>query len=112
MKEITVQPFIVIEPMETCKLVKSGSEYAGHGAFGESDFSSYDYVRINLKEEKVFNGMYILHNNEEVLGTCFDFNMANSILNIIDKKHILKKEKEERELYESLKLKYGKKKKK
>jgi len=54
--------------------------------------------------------VYILHNNEEALGTCFDFNMTTSILNIIDKKYILKKEKEEKELYESLKLKYGKKK--
>lgn len=44
------------------------------------------------------------------MGTCFDFNMTTSILNIIDKNYILKKEKEEKELYESLKLKYGKKK--
>lgn len=69
-----------------------------------------NYVRINRKEKRVFGGVYILHNNEEALGTCFDFNMTTSILNIIDKKYILKKEKEEKELYESLKLKYGKKK--
>src|ERR1035437_1310438 len=69
-KEKTIQMSkIVIEKSKYCKFVQRGYTVTGHDCWGCTETSDYRYVWFEGKEEHVYDGSYIMHDGEKVLGT-------------------------------------------
>lgn len=56
----------IIELVENCKLVRTGSEENGHDCWGNYEYNQYKYVIINGKEERCWDGWYVIHNGKNV----------------------------------------------
>lgn len=55
-----------IETVKHCKLVKTGYERNGHDCWGNLEWSSYKYVMIDGKEQKCWDGWYVVHDGKKV----------------------------------------------
>jgi hypothetical protein len=82
---------IIIEESSVCKLVRTGWESNGYGAFGEPESSSYKYVTINNKIERIYNGWFIIHDGEKVLDTEPKSTIPDKYLIHLDEKFARKK---------------------
>lgn len=76
---------LIIEKIFECKLVKTGYESNGHDCWGNHEYSSYNYVLLENKEERVWDSNFIIHNDKEVLGVAYDFNLDFEIQKIKQK---------------------------
>lgn len=56
----------IIELVEECKLVIEKSVQNGHDCWGNIDWSTEKYVFINGKQERCFNGWYVIHDGKNV----------------------------------------------
>lgn len=97
---------IIIEKMETCSLVRQGSESAGHGAFGESEVYRYNYVIINGCQEKIYKGMYIVHDGKNVYDTGYISHMKDNLRRLLDDNFEEKLKEERRTTYLKLKKEF------
>jgi hypothetical protein len=97
---------ITIEKMETCSLVRQGSEYDGHGAFGEPEFYTYNYVIVNGCQEKVYKGMYIVHDGKNAYDTGYVSHMKDNLRRLLDEDYEVKLKEERRENYLKLKKEF------
>ena len=97
---------IIIEKMETCSLVRQGSESSGHGAFGESEVYNYNYVIINGYQEKIYKDMYIIHDGKNVYDTGYISHMKDHLRRLLDDRFEEKLKEERRETYLKLKKEF------
>lgn len=97
---------IIIEKMETCSLVRQGSESSGHGAFGESEVYNYNYVIINGHQEKIYKGMYIVHDGNNVYDTGHVSHMKDNLRRLLDEEYEVKLKEERRQNYLKLKKEF------
>jgi hypothetical protein len=88
---------VVIEKMSDCKLVRERRESNGHDCWGKSEYTSYDYVLIDDKEEKVFKGEYIIHDEESVFETGYLSLLDKRYLKYLDEEYFNKLESEAKE---------------
>ena len=56
----------IVELAKNCKLVRRGSEENGHDCWGNYEWTSYKYVIIEGKEQKIWDDYYIVHNGKKV----------------------------------------------
>jgi len=61
------------------KFIKTRTIPNGHDCWGNYEYYDEYYVSIkegnSFKNEHVFEKMFIIHNNREVIATAFDFNL-------------------------------------
>ena len=93
---------IIIEKMETCSLVKQGSD----AALGECEVYNYDYVIVNGCQEKVYRGMYIIHDGNNVYDTGYVSHMKDNLRRLLDKEYEEKLKEERRKTYLKLKKEF------
>lgn len=98
---------IVLEKISTCKFVRSGSTPNGHDCWGNSEYSSYDYVIVDGKEESVFDSSYIIHDDENVLGTGSLSLLDSKLKQHLDKNHAEKLKEKRYERYLELDEEFG-----
>jgi hypothetical protein len=93
---------IIIEKMETCSLVRQGSE----GALGELEVYNYDYVIIDGCIEKLYKGMYVTHDGENVYETGYISNMKDHLRRLLDEKYEEQLKQERKKTYLKLKKEF------
>lgn len=101
---------IIIEKGDKCGLIRSGSEENGHDCWGNYEYSHYNYVWINGKEERIYQPSkhYIIHNGRDVLETGYLSSLDNKLKIYLDKDFY---ESEQKRLKEERYLRYLKLKK-
>lgn len=57
---------LIVELVENCSLVREGSQENGHDCWGNFEWTSYKYVYLNDKEQRCWDGCYIVHDGKEV----------------------------------------------
>ena len=97
---------IIIEKMETCLLVKQDSEYDGHGDFGEREYYTYNYVIVNGCKEKIYKGMYIIHDGKRVYDTGYISHMKDNLRRLLDEEYEVKLKEERKQHYLKLKKEF------
>jgi hypothetical protein len=70
---------VIAEKVKDCKFVKEGFERNGHDCWGNYEYSSYLYVWVGNKKENVYDNMFIIHNEKEVLKTAYDWNLNEMV---------------------------------
>lgn len=90
MKNIIVDKF-----SEDHKFVRRRSIPNGHDCWGNYEFYDEFYVFIGKglkwKEERVYEGKFLIHNNEEILAVAYDWNL-DRILEELKQKEANKKQ--------------------
>jgi hypothetical protein len=93
---------IIIEKMETCSLVRQGSD----GALGEYEPYNYNYVIVNGSQEKVYKGMFIVHDGENVHDIGHISNLKDNLRPLLDDQYDEKLKKERKQNYLKLKKEF------
>ena len=93
---------IIIEKMETCSLVRQGSE----GALGEVEVHNYNYVIIDGSQEKIYKGMYIIHDGIDVYETGYISHMKDNLRQLLDDNFEEKLKQERKKTYLKLKKEF------
>jgi DNA primase large subunit len=93
---------IIIEKMETCSLVKQDSD----AALGECEVYNYNYVIVNGCQEKVYKGMYIIHDGNNVYDTGYVSHMKDNLRRLLDEEYEEKLKEERRKTYLKLKKEF------
>lgn len=76
---------LVIEKVLESKFVRTRYESDGHDCWGNNESTQYKYVLINGKQKDVYDGWYILHNDEVILELSLIQNLPESIQKYMDK---------------------------
>jgi hypothetical protein len=92
-----------IDEKDVKKFIHEISEQNGHDCWGNYEWSSYDVVYIDGKEERISKGGYIAHDGEKVIYTGSISSLPNAIGEILDPK--LSEERKEKRYKEYLKNK-------
>jgi len=95
---------IVIEKMEKCSLVKENSYVDGHDCWGNYEHSSYKYVLLNGKEERVHKGN--LHDGKKVLKVTLLELMPDYMQEFLDKDFAKKSKDKRKKTYLKLKKEF------
>lgn len=77
-----VKTEIFVDKFPTSRFIETGYEDNGHDCWGKSEYSSYEFVMVKGKKEKIFEGMFVIHNDEEVLATAYDWNLEDQIYRV------------------------------
>jgi hypothetical protein len=93
---------ITIEKMETCSLVRQGSD----GTLGECETYDYNYVIVNGCQEKVYKGMYIVHDGKNAYDTGYVSHMKDNLRRLLDEEYEVKLKEERRQNYLKLKKEF------
>jgi len=76
-------------------------------ALGECEVYNYDYVIVNGCQEKVYKGMYIIHDGNNVYDTGYISHMKDNLRRLLDKEYEEKLKEERRKTYLKLKKEFG-----
>lgn len=93
---------IIIEKMETCPLVKEETD----GAIGEYHTHKYNYVILGGCQEKVYKGMYIVHDGENTHDIGHISNLKDNLRPLLDEQYEEKLKEERRQNYLKLKKEF------
>lgn len=70
---------ILVDKFPESRFIQEGSNPNGHDCWGNYEYSSYNYVIIKGKKENIHEGMFVIHDNKEVLATAYDWNLDRMV---------------------------------
>jgi hypothetical protein len=74
-----VKTEIFVDKFPTSRFIETGYESNGHDCWGNSEYSSHNFVMVKGEKERIFEGMFVIHNDEEALAVAFDWNLDRMV---------------------------------